>query len=421
MHFVLEKTNLMIKYLILFFITSSQLLVAQDFVIKLDHLEASEDFEDLNLLDAYFQDKRLVGLGESTHGTHEFFEMRHRLIRYLVENHGFNTIFMEADFANSLKINEYINGAGGNAEDAVSNLALWPWITEEFVGLVEWLKKYNESNSQSKVEFVGVDIQKLDETVKRLEGLLARYDLPGRQGDIIDATSFFKLSDMEVLELRAIEVPRYSGVDVSTFLKEDEYEYKWLLRHLEQILSEKLEKKSMQGTYRDKMMAENILEHLSENDGVKGMFWAHNGHVANLFNKKKDKGAAGGFLKKSMGDQYFILGQEFDRGRFNAVTKPEEYSKDYSDWELKEVTVGESPEGSIAAHYRSVNHPILFIPFNQLPEDQTAYMNFIGAVYWTNKKGEASEYLRRNNHGRDAFDAVILFKESTPTELIGRE
>lgn len=421
MPFVLEKTYPMIKYLILFFITCSQLLVAQDFVIKLDHYDASEDFKDLNLLDTYFQEKRLIGLGESTHGTHEFFEMRHRLIRYLVENHGFNTVFMEADYANSLLINEYINGAGGNAKDAVNNLGLWPWITYEVVELVEWLKQYNDSNPLSTVEFVGVDVQKLDETVKRLEHLLAKYELPGRQDSIIDATSFFKLSDKEVLELRAIEVPRYSGVDISKFSKEDSYEYKWLLRHLTQILSEKLEKKSRRGTYRDEMMAKNILDHLDENDKVKGMFWAHNGHVANLFNDKKNKGVAGGFLKKRMGDGYFILGQEFDSGSFNAVTKPEDYSKDYSDWKLKEVEVDESPSGSIAAHYRSIDHPILFIPFDELPIDLTPYMNFIGAVYWTNKNGEASEYLRRNNHGRDAFDAIILIKESTPTELLGRE
>ncbi|MEO9482766.1 MAG: erythromycin esterase family protein [Ekhidna sp.] len=396
----------------------SQQQLAQKFVIKLDHYAPSASTDDLKALDQYFQNRQLVGLGESTHGTHEFFVMRHRLIRYLVENHQFNRVFMEADFANCLAVNDYISGKGGTAAEAVDNLALWPWETEEFVELVEWLKLYNQSHPSNSVEFVGVDVQKIGETVRRLEMLLAKYDLPGREDEMIDATAFYKLGGKEILEMRSVEVARYEGVDVSSFSSQDTYEYKWLFRHLDQILSEKSEKKSKQNGYRDKMMAENILEHLKEGSKKKGVFWAHNGHVANLFNKKKDKGVAGGYLKKTLGAEYFILGQEFDYGSFNARTKPAEYSKDYNEWKLMEVEVEESPEGSVAAYYRSNNHPIMFIPFDRLPEELTVYMNFIGAVYWTNKKGEAPEYLRRNNHGREAFDAIILFQESTPTKLL---
>lgn len=406
------------KACILILFLFSQQLIAQKFAIKLDHHDPAASTHDLKVLDDYFQNKRLIGLGESTHGTHEFFAMRHRLIRYLVETHSFNTIFMEADFANSLAINEYILGEGGTAEDAVENLGLWPWITYELVEMVEWLKQYNESNPNNPVEFVGVDVQKLDETVERLERLLTKHDLPGRKSEIIDATGFYKLSDREILELREIEIARYQGVNTSKFSKEDQYEYKWLFRHLEQILSEKLEKKSMQNIYRDRMMAENILEHLNEGDQRKGVFWAHNGHIAYLFNKKKERGVAGGYLKNSLGDLYFILGQEFDYGSFNAKTKPAEYSKEFKNWKLMEIEVGESPDGSMAANYRSVSDPIIFIPFDRLPDEEMVYINSIGAVYWTNKKGEASEYLRRNHHGREAFDAIILIKESTPTKLL---
>jgi erythromycin esterase len=39
---------------------------------------------------------RVVGLGESTHGTAEFFRLKHRLVEYLVTAHGFRTFAMEA-------------------------------------------------------------------------------------------------------------------------------------------------------------------------------------------------------------------------------------------------------------------------------------------------------------------------------------
>lgn len=406
------------KALILILFLFSYQLVAQKFVIKLDHADPAASVNDLSKLDEYFLNKRVVGLGESTHGTHEFFTMRHRIIRYLAEKHEFNVVFMEADFANSLAINDYITGKGGTAEEAVSNLGLWPWETQELVEMVEWLREYNEANPTNSIEFIGVDVQKLDETVSRLEQLLEKYQHPGREDSVIAASAFYKLSDKEVMNLRALEISRYEGVDISGFSKEDEYEYKWLFRHLSQILSEKLEKKSMQNTYRDKMMAENILEHLKQDEKKKGVFWAHNGHVAYLFDKKKDKGVAGGYLRESLKDSYFILGQEFDFGRFNARVKPVEYSKDYNNWKLEEVEVGQSPEGSLAANYRSISDPFIFIPFERLPTEEMVYINNIGAVYWTNKKGEASEYLRRNHHGKEAFDAIILIKESTPTKLL---
>ena len=39
---------------------------------------------------------RIVALGEATHGTHEFFQMKHRMLEFLVEEMGFNTFAMEA-------------------------------------------------------------------------------------------------------------------------------------------------------------------------------------------------------------------------------------------------------------------------------------------------------------------------------------
>ena len=38
---------------------------------------------------SYLGSSRIVGLGEATHGTKEFFQLKHRIFKYLVENHGF--------------------------------------------------------------------------------------------------------------------------------------------------------------------------------------------------------------------------------------------------------------------------------------------------------------------------------------------
>ena len=44
----------------------------------------------------------MVGLGESTHGSHEQFEMKHRMVRFLVEELGYRTVGFENDFASGV-------------------------------------------------------------------------------------------------------------------------------------------------------------------------------------------------------------------------------------------------------------------------------------------------------------------------------
>ena len=43
-------------------------------------------------------DARFVLLGEQTHGTHEFYRERARITQRLIEEKGFNTVVLEADF-----------------------------------------------------------------------------------------------------------------------------------------------------------------------------------------------------------------------------------------------------------------------------------------------------------------------------------
>ena len=52
--------------------------------IPFDTPEAGHGFQDLEPLREIIGDAQIVALGEGTHGTHEFFRMKHRLIEFLV-------------------------------------------------------------------------------------------------------------------------------------------------------------------------------------------------------------------------------------------------------------------------------------------------------------------------------------------------
>ena len=66
-------------------------------VIPISTVEAGNGFEDLMPLKDILKDKKIVAMGEATHGTSEFFKMKHRFFEFLVEEMGYRVFAMECD------------------------------------------------------------------------------------------------------------------------------------------------------------------------------------------------------------------------------------------------------------------------------------------------------------------------------------
>ena len=97
---------------------------------------------------------KLVGLGESTHGTHQFFDFKAELFRQLATNHDFNTLLFEDSQETCRLINDYISGKDMGLASACDEL--YPvWQTEELKQLLVWLKNHR---SLARVAFIGFDI-----------------------------------------------------------------------------------------------------------------------------------------------------------------------------------------------------------------------------------------------------------------------
>jgi erythromycin esterase len=122
----------------------------------LEHIEAGNGFADLQPLKEILKDVRAVGLGEATHGTREFFQIKHRLLEFLVLELAFTTFVVEASYAASQAINEYVlHGVGGRAA-VLTGLGYVPWDTEEFSAMLDWIRVYNQGVSvDRKVRFLG--------------------------------------------------------------------------------------------------------------------------------------------------------------------------------------------------------------------------------------------------------------------------
>lgn len=109
--------------------------------------------------------KKLVLLGEASHGTHEYYIWRDSISRRLIREKGFNFIVVEGDFASLYELNRYVKdlpGAASSARKVLENLSRWPqwmWGNEEIAGLAEWLRNFNKDLPQElKVGFYGMDV-----------------------------------------------------------------------------------------------------------------------------------------------------------------------------------------------------------------------------------------------------------------------
>ena len=109
----------------------------ESLIIPIKSVEPDGDYTELEAMRPFFENKEIVALGESTHGTKEFWTYRHRMIRYMVEKLGFRIICLESNFSSTQMLNNYIKGGDGTSIQAVQALGGYIYNTKEFLNLIE--------------------------------------------------------------------------------------------------------------------------------------------------------------------------------------------------------------------------------------------------------------------------------------------
>jgi erythromycin esterase len=84
-------------------------------------LEPAGPLDDLAWLDRTIGDARVVAIGESSHYNHEFLALRHRLVRHLVQRHGFTTYAMESGFPEGRRVDSWVRD--GDPDELAAVLA----------------------------------------------------------------------------------------------------------------------------------------------------------------------------------------------------------------------------------------------------------------------------------------------------------
>lgn len=88
--------------------------------LAIQHMEAGHGFADLKPLERVLREVRIIGLGEATHGTREFFLFKHRLLEFLVKEMNVRVLAIETGYSSTSDINDYVMGKSVNAAQALA-------------------------------------------------------------------------------------------------------------------------------------------------------------------------------------------------------------------------------------------------------------------------------------------------------------
>ena len=407
-----------------------------DSAIPVSSIEAGSGFADLQPLKKVFQGVRIVGLGEATHGTREFFKFKHRILEFLVKEMNFRVLALETGYSSSTGVNDYVLGRSNGGAKALENQGFWVWDTEEMRDMLDWLRSYNASVPiHKKVKVVGFDVHYNEPGKQKILAYLKRV-APERVADTEDffkseieklvETAFFTKNKQERVEVLAkVAEARAKYNELLGFLTLNEirfasqtsaadfsqiHDYARVLAQLADTYDRPLDEAG--GALRDYYMAENIKRLVAaEPPGTRIIVWAHNQHIS--MGRESEKYPYMGFhLRRFLGDAYYALGFSFDQGSFQA--------RDFSPQANREVmqfTVSPAPAGSVDWYFARAGIKSYFIDLRHPTKSDTVAqwlttphpMRLIGSYY--NAQAEKNYFIPVRL--KQEFDGIAFFDKVT--------
>lgn len=148
--------------------------------------DPAADDRDLEPLLPLLAGRRVVALGEATHGTREFFRLKDRLVRFLVRRAGFTTFALEISPEGTQAVARYVDDGTGDPKQAVGRFEFWTWQTEEVLALVEWMRTWNAAHGDSHpVSFAGIDAPHPSRDARMAQNVERALGAAGPQGRLI--------------------------------------------------------------------------------------------------------------------------------------------------------------------------------------------------------------------------------------------
>lgn len=143
--------------------------------IRPDTPQAGNGFTDMQPLKAVVGGARIVSLGEATHGTREFFQLKHCKLEFLAAQMGFTIFGIEANMPEAYRLNDYVLHGTGDPLSLIKGMYFWTWVTEEVLDMVKWMREFNASG-KGRLQVTGFDMQTPAVALQIAHSCLERHD-----------------------------------------------------------------------------------------------------------------------------------------------------------------------------------------------------------------------------------------------------
>jgi erythromycin esterase len=383
--------------------------------IPVETADPTSGHADLVPLKDMIGERRIVALGEGTHGTSEFFKMKHRIVRFLAEEMGFTVFAIEANMPEARQVNWYVLTGEGDPKKALSGLYFWTWDTSEVLAMIEWMKEFNLSG-RGRMEFYGFDMQFPDVAVENVRAFVGKADpefaapLKDYYGQVEEVSKSMR----NVRDRSQIDFEKWydAAQQVYGHLKSrrdfyaeslDALEVDWAIQDALVVLQ--AAEANMQGKRsRDESMADNldwILAHTSP--GTKVVTWAHNGHVSKNLGTFKSMGY---YLSERHGEDMVVFGFAFHSGEYTAVGKNG----------INVYGTSLSEPGSVEWFLKSSGIPQMILDLREASGGDKGARWLMQELDFRSIGAMAMDYAFSPRKITEEFDALIYFTKTTPSE-----
>jgi protein-L-isoaspartate(D-aspartate) O-methyltransferase len=389
-----------------------------------------------------FADRRVVLLGEASHGTSEFYRARAAITRRLIDRHGFSIVAVEADWPDAAAIDRYVRHASARPEAgrAFERFPTWMWRNTDVVAFVEWLRLHNgKKHRDAMAGFYGLDLYNMRGSIAAVLAYLERVDPdaakiarerygclmpwqkePSTYGRAVLTTGYKTCEEAVIRQCQDLLKKKleYAGADGGSFL--DAAQNARLIAAAERYYRIMYYGGAESWNLRDTHMFDT-LGHLLDAGGpdAKAIVWAHNSHIGDARHTEmgvmRDELNIGQLCRQRFGGEAALIGFGTHAGRVAAA----------SDWdgdmEIKRVRPSRPDSYEQLFHQAGVSRCLLDLDADtplrrRLLEPKLE--RFIGVIYRPETE-LASHYAQASLPQQ--FDAFVWFDETTAVTPLGPE
>lgn len=409
-------------------------------------LDACEPFESIETakLEPLLQrigDARVVLLGEASHGTSEFYQMRELISRELITRKGFNFVAIEGDWPDAARIDHYVRHFEYPPSEwtAFARFPTWMWRNNEVRQFIEWLREWNSGREpEQRVAFHGLDLYSLYNSIRAILEYLDEVDPdtaklarqrygclgpwqsdPAAYGQAALNDRYHSCEEEVTRMLKELLTKEASFAEHDGERFMDAVQNARLVADAEQYYRIMYYGSRASWNLRDTHMFETLMTQLEfYGEDSKAIVWAHNSHVGNAAATEmsaRGETNIGELCRKEFGDRVYSIGFGTHTGTVAAASNWDE------PMEIKQVVP------SIAESYERLFHdtgcPRFLLGLRQLDNNELAralsearLQRAIGVIYRPESE-RASHYF----HSRlpQQFDEFIWMDEThavTPFE-----